>query len=112
MLLSRVCCCQALSRNSTWRDLVRRDFAPDDRQMKGYAAELDVVVEAGSTTGASAGAGAGVAPAAASPSAASVPGVVQQLGPSPLALPAPLSLPSAAYRARRESEWKRLYESL
>ena len=110
MLLSRVCCCQALSRNSTWRDLVRRDFAADDRQMKVYAAELDAVAEAGSTAGASACAGA--AAAAASPSAASVPGVVQQLGPSPLALPAPLSLPSAAYRARRESEWKRVYASL
>ena len=110
MLLSRVCCCQALSRNSTWRDLVRRDFAPDDRQMKGYAAKLDAVAEAGSTAGASAGAGA--AAAVVSPSAASVPGVVQQLGPSPLALPAPLSLHSTAYRARRESEWKRVYASL
>ncbi len=104
--------CQALEHNSTWRELVRRNFAPDDRQMEHFAAELaeNAVAQATSTAGASAVAVA--AAAAASPSAASVSGVVQQLGSSPLALPAPRSLPSTAYRARRESEWKRLYASL
>ena len=102
--LSGVCCFQALGRNSMWRELVRRDFAQDDRQMEHFAAELaeSAVAEAASSSGA----------AAASPSAVSVSGVVEQLGPSPLVLPAPRSLPSAAYRARRESEWKRLYASL
>ena len=111
-LLSRVCCCQALERNSTWRELVRRDFAPDDRQMEHFAAELtkNAVAQATSTVGASAV--VVTAAAAASPSAVSVSGVVEQLGPSSLALPAPRSLPSTAYRARRESEWKRLYASL
>jgi hypothetical protein len=110
LFLSYGCCFQALGRNSTWRELVRRDFAADDPQMKRYAAELGENAEAGSTAGASAV--VATATSAASPSAASLSGVVQQLGPSPLALPASQSLPSAAHRARRESEWKRLYVSL
>jgi hypothetical protein len=103
-VLSRVCCFQALGRNITWRELVRRDFAADEQKMEHFAAKLaeSAVAEVASSSGA----------AAASPSAASVSGVVEQLGPSPLVLPAPRSLPSAAYRARRESEWKRLYASL
>ncbi len=104
LFLSRVCCFQALGQNSTWRELVRRDFAQDNRRIEHLAAELaeSAVAEAASSSGA----------AAASPSAASVSGVLKQLGPSPLALPAPCSLHSTAYRAQRESEWKRLYASL
>jgi hypothetical protein len=82
-LLSRVRFCQALVLDSTWRELVRRIFAPDDRQMERYAAELaeNAVAEAGSAAGAS---------------------VVQQLGPSsPLALPAPRSPPRPRALARR-----------
>ena len=87
LFLSYGCCFQALGQNSTWRELVRRDFVADDRQMKHFAAELTESADAEATSSSGA-------------TAAS---------PSPLALPAPLSLPSAAYRARRESEWKRLY---
>jgi hypothetical protein len=122
-LLSCVCCYQALERNSTWRELFRRDFAPVDRQMERWAAELaeNAIAEAGSTSrggrkrgrgGASAVDGVATAAAAASPSVASASGVVKQLGQSPLALPAPRSLPAASRRSGCESEWKQLYASL
>ena len=97
--------------NGTWRELVRRDFAPDDRQMERWATELadSAVAEAGPSAYASTVTGIATATAAAPPSVDSVP--VQQVVPSLLALPAPRILPAVA-RAGRENEWKRLYASL
>ena len=104
-------CCQTLVSNGTWRELVRRDFALDDRQMERWAAELaeSAVAEAGSPANASAVSGISTVAAAVPPSVDSVP--VQKVGPLPLALLAPRILPAAAH-AGRESEWKRLYASL
>jgi hypothetical protein len=101
--------------NYTWRELVRRDFSADDRQMDRWAAELaeSAVVEAGSLAYASAKRKRFdyicTAAAAAPPSIDSVP--AQQVVPSSLALPSPRILPAAA-RAGRENEWKRFYASL
>jgi hypothetical protein len=88
--------------NGTWRELVRRDFALDDRQIERWAAELaeSAVAEAGSREYASAVTGIATAAAAAPPSFASVP--AQQVGPSPF----------GHTRAGRENELKRLYAYL
>ncbi len=97
--------------NGTWRELVRRDFALDDRQIERWAAELaeSAVAEAGSPACASTLTGIASTASASSSSVSSV--SVEQRGPSPLALPAPRILPAAA-RAGRENEWKRLYSLL
>ena len=97
--------------NYTWRELLRRDFSADDRQMERWAAELaeSAVAEAGSSACASTLADIVTAASASSPSVSSV--SVEQRGPSPLALPAPRILPAAA-RAGRENEWKRIYALL
>ncbi len=86
--------------------------------MKRYAAELagNSVAEAGSTAGASAGAGAAAASVAAPWSLSAAVRVVcartfSLLGLARSRLPVPPTahiLPSAAHRAGRESEWKRL----